>query len=43
MSIEVIAKGVTQAEEIDPLGINVVLDRNMMAGKYAKRAVWFTR
>ncbi|KAK8003742.1 hypothetical protein PG990_001488 [Apiospora arundinis] len=32
MSTEDIAKGVAQAKEIDPLGMKVALDRNLMAG-----------
>ena len=33
MSANEIAKGVKHAQEIDPIGTNVVLDENLMASK----------
>lgn len=33
MSADEIARGVEQAQEVDPLGTYVVLDENLMAGR----------
>lgn len=38
MSADEIAQGVEQAQEIDPIGTNAVLDENLMASKFLSSA-----